>query len=343
MPKTRQPRRKMTFDEKINAFIKRNKLKLTLKQTQDLIECFKTFDMSKHYRVDILKGFIRLGLKFWLQRLRKLSKLKPYAVTKLKLVIRYGKIEGLFKWNHYVELQRKTNTFEYKNSKYGWTREDFDIFNKSRAITLENLSKKYGPEIGAAKYDKYVETQRFAGCKEEYFIEKYGAIAGVEFYLDLNKRKSNSLESYVSKFGEIIGTEKYNNLIISMNKRIGYKCSPISQELFHKIKSESCNFGENGGEFCVYGEEQYYFYDYIDHNLKKCIEFNGDYWHCNPNSYNENDKAYRNFLAKDIWKKDEIKISFLKNLGYNVLIIWESEYKESPMLTIERCNKFLYG
>ena len=71
---------------------------------------------------------------------------KTTAVTLKNLVKKYGENEGKLRWEKYRNLQAVTNTFEYKKEKYGWSREDFDKFNQSRAITEENLINRYGDE-----------------------------------------------------------------------------------------------------------------------------------------------------------------------------------------------------
>lgn len=57
------------------------------------------------------------------------------------------------------------------------------------------------------------------------------------------------------------------------------------------------------------------------------VEFFGDYWHCNPNKY---DASYQHkFIhqsASEIWERDETRKQKIKDLGFNVLIIWESEF-----------------
>ena len=56
----------------------------------------------------------------------------------------------------------KKNTFEYKKEKFGWSPEDFKEFNKSRAVTKENLIKKHGEEKGLEIFNNY--------CKMFIFI-----------------------------------------------------------------------------------------------------------------------------------------------------------------------------
>ena len=61
------------------------------------------------------------------------------------------------------------------------------------------------------------------------------------------------------------------------------------------------------------------------------IEFNGDFWHANPKMYNATDvlnrfnKTYD--IAEDIWKRDAHRLKIFEALGFNVHIVWESDYQ----------------
>ena len=87
-----------------------------------------------------------------------------------------------------------------------------------------------------------------------------------------------------------------------------------------------------------------FFYDI--HYGNKIIEFNGDYWHANPELYLFEDYV-GNILnnkptyAYEIWAKDERKKTVAEKHGYDVLIVWESEFLEMPKTTLDRCLKFL--
>jgi G:T-mismatch repair DNA endonuclease (very short patch repair protein) len=59
------------------------------------------------------------------------------------------------------------------------------------------------------------------------------------------------------------------------------------------------------------------------------IEFYGSYWHCSttlfqPEEINES----IGMTAEQKWKNDENRINLFKSKGYNVLIIWEHDWKE---------------
>lgn len=81
----------------------------------------------------------------------------------------------------------------------------------------------------------------------------------------------------------------------------------------------------------------------ILHIIKKMIEINGNYWHCNPEMY---DKDFYNKskgkYAWEIWEYDKHKIECANMHGYDVLIIWENECLNDCLdETVKKCIKFL--
>ena len=69
-----------------------------------------------------------------------------------------------------------------------------------------------------------------------------------------------------------------------------------------------------------------YFVDEFDVKTNTCIEFFGDYWHCNPNKYQSNFIHPESKLtAQDIWDRDKIRLERIKSQGYNIFVIWESD------------------
>ena len=73
---------------------------------------------------------------------------------------------------------------------------------------------------------------------------------------------------------------------------------------------------------------------------KNIIECYGDYWHCNPETYNETYYHKQiNKTAKEIWEYDKKRINILKKEGYNIIIIWEKEWKKDKNKIIEKIIK----
>ncbi len=79
--------------------------------------------------------------------------------------------------------------------------------------------------------------------------------------------------------------------------------------------------------------------DSLDAEKKIVIEYFGDMWHMNPAKWKPNDKHpifSKITYAKDIWAKDEIKVNAIKAAGYEVIVVWESDWKNDRESQIER-------
>jgi very-short-patch-repair endonuclease len=66
------------------------------------------------------------------------------------------------------------------------------------------------------------------------------------------------------------------------------------------------------------------------------VEVYGDYWHCNPLLYPADyyNKSIE-MLAAEKWQCDNKRTNELISLGYNVIIIWESDLLNVQRMTIE--------
>lgn len=70
----------------------------------------------------------------------------------------------------------------------------------------------------------------------------------------------------------------------------------------------------------------YYNVDFVDENVKHIIEVYGDYWHCNPDKY-EDDFMHPYFKMTAVARRklDDERVRYLTSLGYSVTIVWESD------------------
>jgi G:T-mismatch repair DNA endonuclease (very short patch repair protein) len=60
------------------------------------------------------------------------------------------------------------------------------------------------------------------------------------------------------------------------------------------------------------------------------IEVNGNYWHANPEFFKADDFiGQKKAQAHEIWERDKQKINDLKQMGYNVAVVWESQIKKT--------------
>lgn len=265
---------------------------------------------------------------------------KNTAVTESNLIKKYGAVEGKKKWQEYKQKQAYSNSFEYKKKKYGWTEKDFKDFNKSRAVTLKNLIEKYGEIEGTIRWQKYCERQAHTNTID-YFVEKYGKEKGRKKYKEICKEKSQSVENICKRYNCDADTA-----VLILQDRIGQNHHISNSEKFfvdelEKLIKKELDYCYKTKQYCVYGNNKANFYDIVHNN--KAIEYNGDYWHCNPATFTENYyHSVANKLAKDIWQKDRKKIDLLKKeRNIECLVVWESEFLQQPNKILEECKKWI--
>lgn len=170
------------------------------------------------------------------------------------------------------------------------------------------------------------------------------------------KFQTRDLDWFVDKYGEEEGakrhkskTEKWlntmNNKSLEETKRINQlkaagigKKSQIEKDLCENLSKQGIDIEH---QFIISkGDGSWYYYDIRAGN--KIIEFNGDYWHCNPQRYEPSYYNQRAHLtALEIWKKDEIKQQFAIDNGYEILVVWEHKYKANKEQVIQECINFL--
>lgn len=194
------------------------------------------------------------------------------------------------------------------------------------------LKKGYSEEES-----KKLLSERQATFSKEICIEKHGVEKGTKIWLDRQDKWLNNMNSKSEE-------EKAE---INRKKLSGAQYSPISQKLLWDVYKRSgthkSKFGELNAEFYLQNKNNKWFaYDYVDTYKKKCIEFNGDFWHCNPKKYKKDYiHRVRGVKASKVWDNDKNKINLIKSKGYKVLVIWESDYKKNPKETLEKCLNFL--
>lgn len=241
------------------------------------------------------------------------QKLKELCVRNLDTFTKkYGKEEGEKRWKSYKQKQAYTNSFEYKLEKYGMTKEEFDAYNKSRAVTKKNMIERYGEEEGLRKWEDYIKRQSYTTSRE-YFIDAYGEEEGVKKWEDFHTAKDFSKKRY----------------------------SNISQELFNWVVQQEPFIGHNhyyetlNYEYEVFSNEtgKLYCLDFLDINLGICIEFNGNTFHPSPEEYNEDDMFYNPFACAsgervgDIWERERDRYNALKKeRNIDTIVVWERDY-----------------
>jgi hypothetical protein len=250
------------------------------------------------------------------------------------------------------DKKRSRNCKEFWLEK-GYTEEDAIL--KSKEVMKEihqKTSKKLtsNPEKYASKYP----------TKVEYYLDKGYDLETAKNEISKIQNRF-SLQGCIEKWGEELGREMWKkrqdkwmkSLTENGNLKGGY--SKISQDLFNKIIDiynkkdlEEVYFWQKNKEFYIKSDKKIYLYDFTDLKNKKIIEYNGDQYHANPLIYSPTSMPHpyhksNNFTSEKIWENDKIKIETAKKEGFDVLIVWDSEYKKNPKQIIDKCIEFLNG
>ena len=160
----------------------------------------------------------------------------------------------------------------------------------------------------------------------EKCIEKYGPEDGYKRWKDRQDKWQKTLNDKSPEEKARINRSKVYKHGSTSKKEKKFLDSIISDESYHNVY-----INETGSIVDLkYGN--------------KIIEFYGDYWHCNPRDPRFPDDFYNKNLhmtAKEKREFDNNRISKLKDLGYEIKIIWEMDYDSNPDKTILECKEFI--
>ena len=221
---------------------------------------------------------------------------------------------------------------DYANSK------ESSIFGKAE----EAIFKEHGVRNNFQRQD----------CKQkikETFLVNYGFENASSCPKVKQKRKNTFLTRYgYSNPGQVPEFINKQKLSRRQNNSSCYN-SPLANNFFSRLlenikNTEHIYYAKKGREYCVMSKDkELYFYDFVDTDKKKCIEFNGNYWHANPQMYKEDwVNPHSHKTAKQIWERDKKKVDTIKQeRNYDVLIIWEKDINEDINREIQKCIQFL--
>lgn len=149
------------------------------------------------------------------------------------------------------------------------------------------------------------------------------------------KRKCNSCDKvYISSNWEDEGYCSNE----CKSKFVGKRTSKFEKEIFEFLKLKIKNLTVDSNVF-IDLKMRKTFPDILINN-KILIECYGDYWHCNPLFFNPDyyHKQIRK-TAKEIWENDNQRVKLLTDNGYEVIIIWENDYKTKKITLNKIKNK----
>lgn len=239
------------------------------------------------------------------------------------------------------------------------TNSDKETRNSRSPKCIEFYQRKY-PELSNKEHQKMLSTHinkvnklltpNKRTTNIEYYLEQGYELD--EAYIKLKERQTTfTLEKCIKKHGIEKGTSLYNKRQEKWMKKL-YENFQINGD----GRSKQSKFALNIiNEICnilnidIPKREKYYYdkiynrayaYDFVFNN--KIIEFNGDYWHCNPKIFSSDYfNSVKQKTAQEIWDYDKRKKECAEEYNNSLLIIWEYDYNNNKEETIKKCIDFL--
>lgn len=256
-------------------------------------------------------------------------------------------------------IENYTQTNEFKKKAQKTCIEKYGVKNVMMSEEMQEKAKKTCIEKYGVDY--YMKTENFHDHYGKIFHDR---MQNDEEYRIANERKQKLKTERV--FFDIM--EK-NNHIESGYKYLGYKnnrkhlilCPNCEKEFLINSMLYSIRSSHNH-EICTYcnpinkpySQQEIEVYEYISSiyenqiirnsrsiitpfeidfylpEIRLAIEYNGDYWHANPDIYKEDEiiniKGIET-IACDIWMKDINKLSLLESKGIVTIVVWENDWK----------------
>jgi len=231
---------------------------------------------------------------------------------------------------------KSKTTLEQRQDRSPFSKEFYRKDNPNMSEELQQLTNE--------KAKEYIK-DRINNTNIEYYLNQ--GYSQIEAKQKLSERQTTfSLEICIKKYGEEAGLKRWQERQKKwLDSTEGSNYSGVSQKLFWSLHDNITNkedlyFKEFNKEIYLELESGDAFVVDFKYN-NKIIEFNGDYWHANPNKYNENwVNTTTNRVAKDIWEKDAIRNNTISQ-EYDLLTICEYDYKNNPDEILQKCLEFL--
>jgi len=236
------------------------------------------------------------------------------------------------KSNTTLEKRQSCSPFSKKFIKYEDDKERNEFIknvcnNKSYQVRLDYwINKGYSNEEAELKLKERQTTFTLEKC-----IQKYGEELGIKIFTDRQEKWQKSLnEGGNLKQGY---SKASQDLFYSLLKYYDFESM---KKIYFATKNEELRLDKKDGGVWIY--------DFADLNKRKIIEYNGDEYHANPNLFEATDYPHpfrKTITAQEIWTKDERKLKVAEEDGFEILIIWDSEYKNRKDYILKKCKKFL--
>ena len=352
----------MKFSNLRSIISKYNCIEL-LKKLDEANVFYKNNNTKLHLEKLIKYGFDDDTIIELMRRYASLTPNQLKSPSKEKLIFLYTKEIGEKLYNEYCKKNSESGKLSWKNPNRKASFEHFfpeywikKGYTEEEANEIVNKRKKKAAD--ASRIASHNRPSYLTNVHIDYYINKGMTIEEAEKALK-ERQNTVSLKSFQRKYGEEEGLKRFNDRNKKWQDTLNNKPEEEKQRLyeariagFRKASSNSISIEETSILNLL--EEKYNIkierqigLDYqgkiylFDGKYKDVIiEFNGDYWHCNPLKYESSFvHPTRNCTAKDIWNYDYFKCNTVAQ-NYRVFIIWENELNDTDKI-IERFKLYL--
>jgi len=112
------------------------------------------------------------------------------------------------------------------------------------------------------------------------------------------------------------------------------QCAEFCAELAGHFPVDALCYEGDGGEAVFPGGFRA---DFTNLTRRFVVEFNGDYWHCNPEFWGADDyNDTVRMTASEKWEYDARRHAVFQSHGYRVIVVWETEWLTDKAACIKR-------
>lgn len=293
------------------------------------------------------------------EEFEKLYKIEEFSIEEIANYFEISKNRVIKKFNEYGIKERPNRYTERRNKKMrekkqNYTEEENYSINKKReefclnkyGVTNVRKSEEIKTIILESKLNNIDDNglnsiERAVIATKETCIKRYGydnvwKIPEVIQSMTEKKDYKKSFEKGCVTKVEKYGTPYTFTLHKSNGKRLTKPVEVIKNYLDLKGVSYTMDYYIPTTKFYV---------DFYLHDYNLIIEVYGDYWHCNPNKYKEDQIVKFNKggskIVKDVWEYDRNRIEKLNSLDYLIIILWESDINKNLDLCIDKIEQIL--
>ena len=277
---------------------------------------------------------------------------------------KYG-VDSFTKTAEYIEKTKKTNRKKYgtdwslqneciKNKAIQTNIEKYGVDNPNKCVTIRNKIKKTNLEKTGTINGHGIETVATINrnLKEKNYDNIQKAAQKKGLYLSMKKQEFITSEYHIFECTQCNDKNiwkwpyKVTKLQVFCPRCYATKKSigefELKQYILKFVDKDYVKFNDrkilNGKELDIYIEK-----------YKLAFEFNGDFWHANPDIYKSDDiikipnsqGLIEEFLAKELWEKDIWKYNECNKKNVKLVTIWQKDWIIANKETKQKIRKLL--